>query len=171
MISFNEVTGIGKNRKTFDQIELDVACRYAAEDADMTLRLYQLFKPQVAAEKLLTLYQTIERPLIEVIVRMERAGIKVDPLQLAVLSKDFALRMQEYEIEIYQLAGASFNVGSPKQLGEILFEKMQLPGGKKSAKSGAYTTDNETLETLAEAGYELPQKVIEWRSLSKLKST
>ena len=170
-ISYDEVTGTGKNRLRFDEVEIEKAGNYAAEDADITLRLYQLFKQQVTAEKLLTVYNTIERPLIHVLAAMETAGINVDLAQLSALSADFAARMQEYELDIYRLAGQNFNVGSPKQLGEILFDKLQLPGGKKSAKTGAYTTDSDVLEELAESGHELPQKVLEWRQLAKLKST
>jgi len=170
-ISYDEVTGTGKNRLRFDEVDLDKACAYAAEDADITLRLYEYFKPLVFAEKLLTLYETMERPLIQVLARMESTGIKVDLAQLSALSADFASRMQEYEQEIYQLAGHHFNVGSPKQLGEVLFDKLQLAGGKKSAKTGAYTTDSDVLEELAEQGHALPAKVIEWRQLAKLKST
>jgi DNA polymerase-1 len=170
-ISFNEVTGTGKNRLRFDEIEIEKAAIYAAEDADITLRLWQSFKPKLAQEKLLTLYETIERPLIPVLTRMEAHGIKVDMPQLAALSKDFAERMVEYEREIYKLAGREFNVASPKQLGEILFDEMKLEGGKKSGKTGAYSTDSEVLEELSENGSELAQKILEWRSLAKLKST
>ena len=170
-ISYDEVTGTGKNRLCFDEVALDKACAYAAEDADITLRLYELFKPQVFAAKLLTLYETMERPLIGVLAGMESIGIKVDLAQLSALSADFAVRMGEYEREAYALAGHPFNIGSPKQLGEVLFDKLQLPGGKKSAKTGAYTTDSGVLEELAEQGHALPAKVIEWRQLAKLKST
>ncbi len=176
-ISYDDVTGTGpKNNKKsgrlrFDEVPLDKACAYAAEDADVTMRLYKHFKPQVFAQKLLTLYETIERPLIHILAGMESEGIKVDVRELSGLSTDFAARMVEYEREAYQLAGHEFNIGSPKQLGEVLFDKMQLPGGKKSAKTGAYTTDSDVLEELAEQGHALPTKVIEWRQLSKLKST
>ena len=170
-ISYDEVTGTGKNRLCFDEVALDKACAYAAEDADITLRLYELFKPQVFAAKLLTLYETMERPLIGVLAGMESTGIKVNLAQLSALSADFAIRMGEYEREAYALAGHPFNIGSPKQLGEVLFDKLQLPGGKKSAKTGAYTTDSGVLEELAEQGHALPAKVIEWRQLAKLKST
>lgn len=170
-ISYDDVTGTGKNRLRFDEVDIEKAGAYAAEDADVTLRLHDLFAPQVASEKLLGVYNQIERPLIDVLLDMECAGIKVDIAQLANLSSDFAARMQELEAEIHTLAGQPFNVGSPKQLGEILFETLQLPGGKKSAKTGAYTTDSGVLEDLADQGHALPSKVIEWRQLSKLKST
>lgn len=170
-ISYDEVTGTGKNRIGFNEVELEKACNYAAEDADITLRFYELFKPQVFAEKLNNLYETVERPLTQVLAGMESKGIKVDLAQLSALSADFAVRMKELETEIHLLAGCEFNVGSPKQLGEILFDKLQIEGGKKSAKTGAYTTDSEVLEELAELGHALPAKVIEWRQLAKLKST
>jgi len=170
-ITFDEVTGTGRARLRFDQVELEKAGKYAAEDADVTLRFYHLFKPQVAAERLLTLYETIERPLVGVLMRMETAGIKVDRQNLKSLSGDFEKRLHVLEKEIHALAGYEFNVGSPKQLGEVLFDKLQLEGGKKSAKSGAYSTGNEVLEDLAEQGHEIAVKVIEWRQLSKLKST
>jgi DNA polymerase-1 len=170
-ISFDDVTGTGKKRLRFDEVEIDKATAYAAEDADITLRLWELMKPQLAKEKLLTLYETIERPLIPAVERMERAGIKVDVAKLRALSSDFATRMQEYEREIMTLAGTSFNVASPKQLGEILFERLGLEGGKKSAKTGAYGTGNDVLEELAEAGHTIAQRVIDWRQLAKLKNT
>ncbi len=170
-ISYDEVTGTGRNRVRFDEVDIEKASAYAAEDADITLRLYQLFKPQVTAEKLLAVYDTIERPLIEVLAAMESNGIMVDSKQLGVLSADFGQRMQELERDIHTLAGHPFNVGSPKQLGEVLFDELQLPGGKKSAKTGAYTTDSSVLEELAEQGHALPAKIIEWRQLAKLKST
>jgi len=170
-ISYDEVTGTGKNRLRFDEVEIAKAANYAAEDADITMRLWQFFKPQLAKEKLLTLYETIERPLVPVLTKMETHGIKVDLPQLAGLSKDFSARMTEYEREIYVLAGREFNVGSPKQLGEILFDEMKLEGGKKSDKSGAYSTDSGVLEDLAEQGHVLPEKILRWRELAKLKST
>jgi DNA polymerase I len=170
-ISYDEVTGTGKSRVRFDAVAIDKATAYAAEDTDITLRLWQLFKPQLAGAQLVTLYETIERPLAAVLAAMEWRGIKVDRATLSALSTDFAQRMQDYEREIHALAGREFNLGSPKQLGEILFDELKLEGGKKSAKTGAYSTDNEVLETLAEAGHVLPQKIIEWRQLAKLKST
>lgn len=170
-ISYDEVTGTGKNRLRFDEVEIEKAANYAAEDADITMRLWKFFKPQLPKEKLLTLYETIERPLVPVLTKMESIGIKVDLPQLAGLSKDFAARMAEYEREIYALAGREFNVASPKQLGEILFDEMKLEGGKKSDKSGAYSTDSSVLEDLAEQGHALPEKILRWRELAKLKST
>lgn len=170
-ISYDDVTGTGKGRLRFDEVDIEKATAYAAEDADITLRLWEYFKPQLAAQKLLTLYETIERPLVEVLLSMEARGIKVDVAKLAHLSKDFEGRIFSLEKEIHRLAGCEFNVASPKQLGEILFDKMQLPGGRKSAKTGAYSTDSDVLEELAESGQEIAAKVIEHRQLAKLKST
>jgi len=171
MISFSEVTGTGKAQKNFSEIAIDTATNYAAEDADFTMQLYEKLAPEIPKYQVATVYETIERPLIPVIASMEQAGILVDTKLLAELSVEFAGKIAAVEKEIIALAGVPFSVGSPKQLGEILFDKMQLPGGKKSAKSGAYTTDAETLDTLAEAGYPIAQKVLEWRQFSKLKST
>ena len=171
MISFDEVTGTGKARKNFSEIALDVATNYAAEDADFTFRLYEALKPQLPASKVTAVYETIERPLIPVIVAMECAGVKIDPAALTAMSSQFAIKLDVLEKEIVVLAGMPFSVSSPKQLGEVLFEKMQLPGGKKSAKTGAYGTDAGVLEELAEQGIEIAAKVLEWRQYSKLKST
>ena len=169
-ITFKEVAGTGKNQVTFDKVALDRACDYAAEDAEVTLRLYQLLKPRLVIERLCTIYETIERPLIPVLARMENAGIKVDRAALARLSEDFTVRIAKLETEIHKLAGRSFNIGSPKQLGEILFEDMGLEGGKKG-KTGAYGTDSDVLDALAAQGHDLPARVLDWRQLSKLKST
>ncbi len=170
-ISFDEVTGTGKNRLRFDEVDIEKAGQYAAEDADVTLRFHNYFKPQMFEQGMLTLYETIERPLVPVLVRMESAGITVDKAKLQSLSGDFAGRMQEYEQEVHRLAGHPFNIASPKQLGEVLFDEMQLEGGRKSAKTGAYGTDSGVLEDLAEQGHEIAAKVLEWRQLAKLKST
>lgn len=169
-ISYDEVTGTGKARISFAEVALDKALAYAAEDADITLRLWQAIKPQVVDAKLLTLYEAIERPLVPVVVAMEERGIAVSRPTLSELSTDFAKRLLVLEQEIHALAGHPFTIGSPKQLGEVLFDEMQLPGGKKS-KTGAYGTGAEVLEELAEAGHVLPEKVLAWRQLSKLKST
>lgn len=169
-ISYDEVTGTGKARITFAEVALDKALAYAAEDADVTLRLWHTLKPQVIAEKLLTVYETIERPLIAVIVAMEARGIKVDKAKLTHLSSDFSKRIGEFEETIYKLAGHPFNIGSPKQLGEVLFDEMGLEGGKKG-KTGAYSTGVEVLEELSENGNEMAARVLDWRQLSKLKST
>lgn len=169
-ISYDEVTGTGKARISFAEVALDKACDYAAEDADVTLRLYHVLKPRLLAEKQVTLYETIERPLPAVVAAMECAGIRVDPAELNRLSADFATRMEAFEKKAHELAEESFNIGSPKQLGEILFDKMKLPGGKKG-KTGAYSTGAEVLEELAAEGHELPRAVLDWRQLAKLKST
>ena len=169
-IPFKQVAGTGKNQITFDQVALKDACDYAAEDADITLRLYQLLKPRLVAEHMVTLYERLERPLAPVLARMEMAGIKVERAALARLSEDFAARIAKFETEIHALAGRPFTIGSPKQLGEILFDEMAIEGGKKG-KSGAYTTGADVLEGLAAQGHDLPARVLDWRQLSKLKST
>ncbi len=169
-IPFKEVAGSGKARITFDQVPLDKATEYAAEDADLTLRLYHYLKPRLLAERKHTVYETLERPLVPVLVEMEAAGILVDRAELARLSADFAVRIVALEGEIHELAGEAFNVNSPKQLGEILFDKMAIPGGKKT-KTGAYGTGADILEGLAAEGHDLPVKVLEYRQLAKLKST
>jgi DNA polymerase-1 len=169
-IPFKEVAGSGKSQITFDRVPLEKATEYAAEDADVTLRLYRLLKPRLIGERKTTLYETIERPLVPVLLAMERAGIRVDPAALAALSDDFARRMAELEVEIHGLAGRPFNLASPKQLGEILFDEMALEGGKKT-KTGAYQTGHEVLEDLAAGGHELPARILDWRQLQKLKST
>ena len=169
-IPYKAVAGTGKKRVSFDQVPLDKACEYAAEDADLTGRLHRALKPRLVAERMVTVYETIERPLIPVLVAMERAGVKVDRDELARLSRDFATRIAGFEEDIHRLAGHPFNVGSPKQLGEVLFDEMGLEGGKKG-KTGAYSTDAGVLETLAAQGHELPARVLDWRQLAKLKST
>ncbi len=169
-IPFSEVAGKGKAQITFDQVPVDRATAYAAEDADVTLRLWHILKPRLVAEHRVSVYETLERPLVSVLVEMERAGVKVDKSVLARLSSGFAQKMAQYEEEIYELAGERFNIGSPKQLGEILFDKQGLEGGRKT-KTGAWSTDAETLDMLAAQGHELPQRVLDWRALSKLKST
>ncbi|MEL7128932.1 MAG: DNA polymerase I [Pseudomonadota bacterium] len=169
-IPFKEVCGSGKSMISFAQVPLDKATEYAAEDADITLRLWQLFKCKLPEARVTTVYETLERPLVPVIADMERAGIKVDRDVLSRLSSDFAQRMAGYEAEAYEQAGREFNMGSPKQLGEILFDEMGLEGGKKT-KTGAWQTGAEVLEDLAAAGHGLPQTILQWRSLSKLRST
>ncbi len=169
-IKFKDVTGTGKAKITFDLVGLDQALDYAAEDADITLRLHQIMKPRLTRDHLATVYETLERPLIAVLGKMERTGIRVDAVALNALSVDFAARMGDLEIEIHTLAGREFNVGSPKQLGEILFDEMGLGGGKKG-KAGAYTTDADVLEGLASEGHDFPARVLDWRQLAKLKST
>jgi DNA polymerase-1 len=169
-IPFKEVAGTGKAQVTFDKVPLDKACAYAAEDADVTLRLWQVFKPRLPVEQVTRVYETLERPLVPVLARMEERGVKVDRTMLARLSGEFAQGMAALEEEIHALAGESFNVGSPKQLGDILFDKMSLPGGKKT-KTGAWQTSVDVLEELAAGGHNLPAKVLQWRQLQKLRST
>ncbi len=169
-IKFKDVAGSGKSQISFAEVTLDKALDYAAEDADVTLRLHQLLKPRLAEDKLVTVYETLERPLIPILERMERRGVKVDVQALRELSGDFAARMGELEQEIHVLAGRKFNVGSPKQLGEVLFDEMGFSGGKKG-KTGAYVTNADVLEGLAAEGHELPGRVLDWRQAQKLKST
>ena len=169
-IPFKEVAGSGKSQITFDRVPLDKATEYAAEDADLTLRLYRYLKPRLLAERKNSVYEFLERPLVPVLVEMEQAGILVDRAELARLSADFASRIGTLEDKIQAMAGQEFNVNSPRQLGEVLFDKLGIPGGKKT-KSGAYGTGADVLEGLAVEGHELPVKVLEFRQLSKLKST
>jgi DNA polymerase-1 len=169
-IKFADVAGSGKNQVTFDRVALEAARDYAAEDADVTGRLHRLLKPRLARERVVTVYETLERPLIPVLVAMEEAGVLVDREELKALSRDFAGRLGALEEEIHRLAGHPFTIGSPKQLGEVLFEEMGLAGGRKG-KSGAYATGAGVLEQLAAEGHELPERVLDWRQIAKLKST
>jgi len=169
-IKYQDVVGSGRSQVTFDKVPLEKALTYAAEDADVTFQLHALLKPRLLDEQQCTVYETLERPLIPVLVDMEYRGIKVDPVVLKKLSGEFEKRLSEIEAHIHQEAGESFNVGSPKQLGDILFEKLKLPGGKKG-KTGAYGTSAEVLESLSEQGFIIADTLLEWRQLSKLKST
>ena len=169
-ISYKAVVGTGKQQVTFDQVPVEAACEYAAEDADITLRLADFFGPRLVLEHMNTVYQTLERPLIPVLAEMEKAGIVVNRDALVALSDDFAVRIGVLSDEIYSLAGREFTIGSPKQLGEVLFDELGLQGGKKT-KTGAYGTGADVLETLFSHGHELPGRVLDWRQLSKLKST
>ena len=169
-IPFAEVAGSGRNFIGFARVPLDKATAYAAEDADVTLRLWRVLKPRLVAEGLTTVYETLERPLIAPLAKMEARGISIDRAILSRLSGEFAQGMARIEAEIYELVGAPFNLGSPKQLGDILFGQMGLPGAKKTA-TGAWSTSASVLEDLAEEGHQLPAKILEWRQLSKLKST
>jgi DNA polymerase-1 len=155
---------------TFDLVPLDRATAQAAEEAEVSLRLWSLLKPRLAREHRATVYETLERPLVGVLSGMERSGVLVDRQVLSRLSGELAQKAAALEAEIYDLAGGPFNIGSPRQLGDILFGKMQLPGGRKTA-TGAWSTDSDALETLAEQGVELARKVLDWRQLTKLKST
>ena len=169
-ISFDSVTGTGKGRITFDRVPLDRATAYAAEDADVTLRLWQKLRPMLREAQALALYEQVERRMIPVLAAMETAGIKVDGAELARIGQDFSERLVVLEAEAHRVAGRAFNVASPKQLGEILFDEMGLKGGKKG-KTGAWSTDAKVLEELAAQGAELPKVVMEHRQLAKLKST
>lgn len=169
-IPFKEICGTGKKQITFDQVEIDKATEYAAEDADITGRLQRLLKPRLAQEGLTTVYETLERPLAPILAAMEKEGILVDRQMLSRLSNDFAERLAVLETEIHSLAGHPFNIASPKQLGEILFDEMGFTGGKKG-KTGAYSTGADILEGLAAEGHDFPQRVLDWRQLAKLKST
>ena len=168
-IAFKDVCGSGKNQLRFNQVELKTATAYAAEDADVTLRLWHALKPRLSAEQATRVYERVDRPLIPVLARMEMRGIKVDREELARMSAEFSDGIAALEIEIHGLAGEQFSVGSPKQLGEVLFGKMGLKGGKKG-KSGDYSTDVTVLERLADDGVEIARKVLDWRQLAKLKS-
>ncbi|HIM77132.1 MAG TPA: DNA polymerase I, partial [Rhodospirillales bacterium] len=169
-IKYADVTGTGKAKVTFDQVALDKALDYAAEDADITGRLHKILKPRLVEDHVVSVYETLERPLVPILGAMERQGIKVDGKKLKGLSDDFGKRLAELEIEIHSLAGREFNIGSPKQLGEVLFDEMGLPGGKKG-KTGAYGTGADVLEALIDHGHDLPARVLDWRQLAKLKST
>ncbi|MEO1688347.1 MAG: DNA polymerase I, partial [Pseudomonadota bacterium] len=170
-IPIKSLIGSGKSAIGFHQVEIDKAAPYAAEDADVTLRLHRVLKPRLSAERATTVYETLERPLIPVLARMEMHGIKVDRDRLSRLSNTFSQKMAGLEAECHELAGQSFNLGSPKQLGEILFDKMELPGGSKT-KTGAWGTGADVLETLAaEHGSDLAARILDWRQVSKLKST
>jgi DNA polymerase-1 len=170
-IKYKEVTGSGKSQIGFAEVGLEAARDYAAEDADFTGRLWRALKPRLLTERMCTVYETLERPLAPVLAGMERRGVRVDEAALKALSSDFAARMETLEAEIHGLAGHPFNVGSPKQLGEVLFDEMSLPGARKSGKSGDFVTNAEVLEQLTAAGHDLPARVLDWRQIAKLKNT
>jgi DNA polymerase-1 len=169
-ITFNEVSGTGKSRVTFDCVPVKEATRYSAEDADVTFRLHALLKPRLIEEHKVGVYETLERPLVPVLADMERAGIVIDPDQLRRLSNDFGRSMSNLEEHIHKFAGGAFNIGSPKQLGDILFGKFKLEGGRKT-KTGAWSTDSDVLEELAANGQEIARLVLDWRQLQKLRGT
>jgi DNA polymerase-1 len=169
-IDFNEVTKLGRSKTTFDNVDIAKATEYAAEDADVTLRLWQVLKARLPAERVLNVYETLERPLLRVLAHMERRGISIDRQVLSRLSGEFAQEAAGLEAEINKLAGEPVNVGSPKQIGDILFGKLGLPGGTRT-KTGQWATGARMLEELAEQGHQLPQKILDWRQVSKLKST
>ena len=169
-IEFDSVAGKGREKVSFDQVAIKEATRYSAEQADVTLRLYLLLKPRLAVLGKTTTYETLERPLVPVLADMERAGVSIDLNLLRKLSNDFAQDQAKLEKQIYKLAGEEFNIGSPKQLGDILFGKFSLPGGRKT-RTGAWSTDVDILEEVAAQGHDIAQKVLDWRGLAKLRGT
>ncbi|RLP27699.1 DNA polymerase I [Mesorhizobium sp. YM1C-6-2] len=170
MIPFKDVVGSGRNLIPFDLVEIERATTYATEGADIALRLWQILKPKLVADGLVSVYERLERPLVPVLARMEERGISVDRQMLSRLSGEFAQRAAALEEDVYAAAGERFTIGSPKQLGDILFGKMGVPGGAKT-KSGQWSTTAQRLEELAAEGYELPRRIVDWRQLTKLKST
>ena len=169
-IQFGEVAGSGRTFKGFARVAIDKATEYAAEDADITLRLWRVLEPRLSAEGMRNVYETLERPMVETLARMERRGISIDRQMLSRLSGEFSQDMARLEAEIHSLAGENFNLGSTKQTADILFGKMGLPGGRKTP-GGAWSTAAGVLDDLAEQGHELPARMLEWRQVSKLKST
>ncbi len=170
VIPFKDVVGSGKGTLSFDFVDIERATTYSTEGADLSLRLWQVLKPRLVANRLMSVYERLERPLVPVLARMEERGISVDRQMLSRLSGELAQRAAALEDEVYQIAGEKFTIGSPKQLGDILFGRMGVPGGTKT-KSGQWSTTAQVLEELAAEGYELPRKIVDWRQLSKLKST
>ena len=169
-LALNEVAGSGRNFVGLARVPIDRACEYAAENADIIQRLWRVLKPRLGAEAVASVYERLERPLVQPLAHMERRGVAIDRDMLSRLSGEFAQGMGRLEDEVAKLVGAPFNLGSPKQLGDILFGQMGLPGGKKTA-TGAWSTTASVLEDLAAEGHALPGLVLEWRQLSKLKST
>ncbi|THD59979.1 MAG: DNA polymerase I [Bradyrhizobium sp.] len=170
VVNYGVLIGSGKNKLSFDQVAIDKAAEYSAESADVILRLWRMLKPRLVADRMTSVYETLERPLISVLARMERRGISIDRQVLSRLSGEFAQTAARVEAELQEIAGEPINVGSPKQIGDILFGKMGLPGGSKT-KTGAWSTSAQILDELAEQGHEFPKKILEWRQVSKLKST
>ena len=168
--AYSEATGTGRNRLTFAAVPIERASAYAGAYADVTRRLWDVLRPRLRTEKALAIYETLERRLVPVLREMETHGVKVDAATLTRMSVDFEQRMAAIERDVYRLAGREFNLGSPKQLGDILFGELSLPGGKRT-KSGTWGTDVAVLEELTEAGHELPARIMDWRQLQKLKST
>tara|TARA_Y100001960_G_scaffold305945_1_gene360625 strand:- start:3269 stop:4723 length:1455 start_codon:yes stop_codon:yes gene_type:complete len=168
--TFKEITGSGKEKITFDLVALNPACQYAAEDADVTLQLFKKLTSLLIEQRLVTVYERLERPLINVLMNIERSGIKLDRAVLSRLSSDFSSSIKVLEKQIYKISGKKFNVGSPKQLGQVLFDDIGLTAGK-IGKSGSRSTSADILETLSAEGHKLPSLVLKWRQLTKLKST
>ena len=169
-IPFKQVAGRGKKEISFAQVELKPATAYAAEDADVTLRLYHALKPRLVREKLVSVYETLERPMPAVLAVMECEGVKVDPDRLRQLSHEFGIKMVAAEARAHELAGHPFNLGSPKQIGDVLFGEMGLPGARKTG-AGAWSTDVKVMEDLALQGHALPRAILDWRQIAKLKGT
>lgn len=169
-IKYKEIVGTGKKQKTLDQLHPDDVRDYAGEDAEITYRLHEVLKPRLAQEKMTSIYERLDRPLISIIAKMESRGIKVDPLILKEMSADFAKGLEEYQKKVFDQAGQEFNLASPKQMGEVLFDNMGLTGGKKT-KTGAWSTDAKTLEELSAQGHTIIDDILAWRQLAKLKST
>jgi DNA polymerase-1 len=170
VLALDQITGTGRNRLPLTQVKPELAATVFAETADIALRLWQVLRPRLRTNHALTLYEQVDRRLIPVLMAMERAGVKVDAEELQRMSVDFATRMAVMEQDIFRFAGRNFNLGSPKQLGEVMFDELHLPGGKRM-KTGAWGTDAAVLQGLADEGHELPARVLEWRQLAKLKST
>lgn len=170
-IRYEDVCGKGKLKISFDRVELQPACDYAAEDADITLRLYHYLKRRLLNERMVGIYELFDRPTVPVLFNMERAGIKVCDKELQKLSDSFGARIKDLEKRIFELAGEEFNLNSPGQMGKILFDKMGLKGSTKNAKTGSWSTEAAVLETLVDEGIEIAAKILEWRQYSKLKST
>ena len=169
-IKFKEVVGSGKSQITFDRVNIDLATKYAAEDAEITYKLFKILSKRVFHEKNKFVYESIEKPLIKAILKMEMNGIKVDSDNLSSLSRNFSDRVNKLENKIFKISGSEFNIGSPKQLSEVLFDNMGLTLSKKT-KTGERSTGIEVLEDLSYEGHEIAQLIIEWRQLSKLKNT
>ena len=169
-ISFKDLTGSGKDKKTFQELTIQEAGKYAAEDTEMTLRLWKIFKSSMIQDKQVKIYEIIEKPLAQIIMNMEKHGISIDVNKLNELSGGFEEKLNNLEKSCYKLIGEEINLGSPKQVGEILFDKLALPGGKKTS-TGSWSTNAEVLENLANEGYDFPKILLEWRALSKLKTT
>ena len=169
-IKYNDVVGVGKKEKTFDQVSINEAYIYAAEDADITFKLYKILKKRIISEKLLSVYESIEKPLIGVLAKMEKEGVKIDVKQLRNLGSIFKKKILKIEKKIFKLSNIEFNIASPKQLGEVLFDKMGIKGGKKG-KSGSYSTNVDILENLSYQGHKIAKFLLEWRQISKLINT
>ena len=169
-ISFKDLVGSGKKQITFNEVDLKKATEYAGEDADVTFRLFKLFKDRLDKEKLTKIYEIFEKPMLEILSEIEINGIKVDKQYLKVLSKNFSIKILKTEKQIYSLAKKEFNIGSPKQLGEIIYNDLKIAKLKKT-KKGSLATSAKILEDLALKGHKFPSLVLDWRQLSKLKNT